>query len=422
MIRRLDFPLCKRAFVRQEGELFYLFHGDTKAVLELADDPMALWDSPDPEVRETVRRTLIEEGFVDGAAGTAAEGEVAALTPDELKDIEFRFQCLRSDEAPLVVLWGIGGHCNLRCIYCFPDVLHERYTELSAEEARVVATKIIDAAVLEVTLSGGEPLLRKDLFEIAGLLRARNLAVSMMTNGTLLTDEHARRMAELDLSVGVSLDSLSEEVNRITRGDGVVDQVKRAVDVLARHDVGTNLVVTVTRHNFDGLETIFEYARAVGMTSIMLQDLRGFGTRELYESTRLTDEQEDAVPALIDRLEAAYPEIYVVTLELLMYKHRELPCPSGRFSIYIDPAGDVFPCTALPTYKMGNAVHDELTQLWQSSPAITRLREGKSKQPPTCGGCDQWDTCLGGCRGDAIFYTGERDGIPSRCPRNRRCS
>jgi pyrroloquinoline quinone biosynthesis protein E len=425
MVSRRPFPLCSKAFLRVEEDVHYLFHGESGAVIELGADPLELLESPDPEVRGTVHSTLAEQGFIDGeeAAAAASPEPDRRLSRDELREIDYRFNSLRSSRAPFFVLWGLAGRCNLRCVYCFPDIINTapRLGELSTSEALAVARKIVEAAVFEVTLSGGEPLLRGDIFEIAALLREHNLRVSMMSNGTLLTGEHARRAKELDLAVGISIDSMSEEINRITRGAGVVDKVKRAVETLKSHEVESNLVVTVTRHNFDHLDAVFEYARQMQMDSIILQDLRGFGTREIYQQTRLTDAQEDAVPALIDRLEADFPELYVVTLELLMYKRRELTCPSGGFSLYINPAGDVFPCNALPTYKMGNAVRDDLLQLWQRSPAITRLREGKGKMPATCAGCDQWTTCQGGCRGDAIFFSGEQDGLPSRCPR-ARCS
>lgn len=176
-------------------------------------------------------------------------------------------------------------------------------------------------------------------------------------------------------------------------------------------------MVTVNRHNFTQLEALVDYSDQEGLECIMLQDLRAFGTREAYDSIRLTREQEAALPELLDRLDAAYPEMDIITNELLMYKHREMRCPSGNFSAYIDPVGDVFPCTALPTFNMGNAVREDLAQLWQSSPAIKLLREKKLTTPTSCSGCEQLDTCHGGCRGDAIFYGGEFDGIPSRCPR-----
>lgn len=224
MIKRLDFPPCRRAFLRQDGDVYYLYQGDTGCLLQMEEHPLRFLESPDPEVRENARESLAAQGFIDEVR--RGDEPAPKYSVAELRRYDSAFMSLRSQNAPFTVLWGVAGHCNLDCFYCFPEIPHRsrKDHELSTEHALVVAQKIVDAAVFEVTLSGGEPLMRRDIFELASFLRDHSISVGMMSNGTLLTDEHARRLKELNISVGLSLDSVSEEVNRITRGPGVLDK------------------------------------------------------------------------------------------------------------------------------------------------------------------------------------------------------
>ncbi len=155
---------------------------------------------------------------------------------------------------------------------------------------------------------------------------------------------------------------------------------------------------------------------SLGVDSINLQDLRPFGTREIYDRTRLTVGQEHRLQSLFERLRVAYPDMNLETSELflcwkLKVNGRVMQCPAGDHFAYIDFHGDVYPCTSLPSFKLGNLLQgDSLIDLWQHSAPIKALRQLKSlklTELAGCSACADEPCCDGGCRGDALFYRGD---------------
>ena len=117
--------------------------------------------------------------------------------------------------------------------------------------------------------------------------------------------------------------------------------------------------------------------------------------------------------------------MFINTTELLVFHKTELngnimPCPAGDNLAYIDFNGDVYPCTSLPSFKLGSLLESNITELWQHSYNIKRLRTlkaMKTRDLRACCNCKEANSCDGGCRGDAEFYSGDVLGLPSRCPK-----
>jgi radical SAM protein with 4Fe4S-binding SPASM domain len=102
-----------------------------------------------------------------------------------------------------------------------------------------------------------------------------------------------------------------------------------------------------------------------------------------------------------------------------------MQCPAGDNFGYIDYQGNFYPCTSLLTFKLGNLTKAKLTDLWQNSISINLLRKLKSRKKTeliNCRNCFNLKNCEGGCRGDALYYNNDIDGLPSRCPQNLKCT
>lgn len=126
-------------------------------------------------------------------------------------------------------------------------------------------------------------------------------------------------------------------------------------------------------------------------------------------------------------IQAVHPQILINPTELFIFSRasttgKVMQCPAGENFAYIDFNGDVFPCTSLPTFCMGNLFGGaSLTELWRFSESARRLQEIKAMsldRIPGCQGCPNSRHCDGGCRGDALFMGNGLLGIPSRCPRS----
>lgn len=338
------------------------------------------------------------------------------------------FYDIKSEKSPLNILWALSPKCTLSCIYCFPDAKTHQTKEktLTLREFEEIADKIILAKAFKVTLTGGECLLLEDLWCVVEKLKAVGVTVAVLTNGVSMPKEVLQKIKAFDLFVGVSLDGPTEEVNSLTRGKSAFQKTVSTIKKLIENGVSTTVMVTVTKHNFSEIEKIADLASTLGVCAITLQDLRPFGTKNDYDQLKLTSIQEKSLKNLLTRLIEGYPKIFFNTAELTIFDRanpegNQMQCPAGDNFAYIDFYGDLYPCTSLPTFKLGNLLGDySISELWQNSKAIIQLRAIKASpidNLPECRCCTNKGNCDGGCRGDALFYSNDLLGLPSRCPK-----
>lgn len=417
--------LRRSIIVREEVSNFLLYNGNNGGLISLA-------------------KPIYEELFIRGNGGVGRYsdlhdwlsrndflesefGEHRAESPKVAGNSRNMFFKLKSALNPLNVLWALTPRCNLRCIYCFPDARShfERIEPRPLGALLDVANQIIEAKVLKVTLSGGECLLYPGMWRLAKCLRNAGITVALISNGTPLTDKVVDELRETGVCIGISIDG-PEDVNAKTRGSGVYRKAVRAVRKLVEASVPVSVLVTVTRYNFDVLDEHIAFIKSLGIVNVTLQDLRPFGSREIYDRTRLTVEQERLLPGAFERWCAAHPGMTIEPSELFIFAKgrtsgKVMQCPAGDNFAYIDFYGNVYPCTSLPSFKMGNLfAGDSLTEVWRRSEAIQLLRRIKCMKIddlPGCSSCSNKLRCEGGCRGDALFYSNDLYGMPSRCPK-----
>ncbi len=417
--------LHENIIVREEDDGFLLYNGDNGGLVHLTHEAFERFLTQgitNGEGYEALQTCLFQGGFLENRPTESQPDPPASARAAGLQG----FFNLRSQRSPFNVLWAVTPACNLRCIYCFPDV-HAHVQRVEAQSLGTLLTladQIIAAKVLKVILSGGECLLLPDIWGIAGRFRSAGLTVTLLSNGAPVTERVAERARSLRLTFGISLDGPDEQINATTRGVGGFGGAIRGISRLLDHDVPVSVLVTITRHNFEHIERLIALVASLGVDSVTLQDLRPFGTTEIYDRTRLTVTQEHRLQSLFERLRADYPAMNLETSELFLcwkrkINDRVMQCPAGDHFAYIDFHGDVYPCTSLPSFKLGNLLlGDSLIDLWQHSGPIKALRQLKNlklTELPGCRACANEPCCDGGCRGDALFYRGDLLGRPSRC-------
>jgi radical SAM protein with 4Fe4S-binding SPASM domain len=422
--------LADSIIVREERDSYLLYNGTNGGLVTVSKDAyrdVILRDSVQDPAYEPLRAWLASADFLAekpsdrGSVGVEEDGQAHKASPN-------RFFDLRSDLNPINVLWALIPRCNLRCIYCFPDAKVHSIGFKTPPAARLlkIADEIVRAQVLQVVLSGGECLLLKDVWTVVTRLKNAGLTVAILSNGSTLSEEMVGKFRESGVLAGVSLDGPSEEINRRTRGRGAFDQSITGVRRLIAAGVDTTALITLTRHNFPVLEELFALLEDLGVISVAIQDLRPFGTKAQYDATRLTAEQERILPGKYEAIAAAHSSISINSTELFLFSNKAasgkiMQCPAGDHFAYIDFYGNVYPCTSLPSFKMGRLLEGaSLTELWRKSETIRELRRIKQlplAAIPGCRDCSNRSRCEGGCRGDALFYDGDLFGLPSRCPK-----
>jgi len=329
---------------------------------------------------------------------------------------------------PHVVAWNLTRRCNLECSHCYISAGSWQTSagELSTEECHRVLDDVlaVNPSVLLI-LSGGEPLVRDDLEQIAEHASSAGATVVVGTNGTGLTHARIDSLKAAGVrGVAVSVDSLDPTYHdRFRHGSGALAATLAAVDRLAEHELDFIVQTSLTRGNRGELSDLVAWAAEKGAVSFNLYFLvptgRGEGMRGLTPA-----ENEEVLAELLE-LEQEYrgrlmvrskcqPQLmrHVIAAgvesSLLNYETR---CPCGVQYCRITPEGKVTPCPYLPVVA-GDLTRESFRDVWTSSPVFGSLREGGLGG--RCGRCEYREVC-GGCRARAFAESGELLGPDESC-------
>lgn len=329
---------------------------------------------------------------------------------------------------PHVVAWNLTRRCNLACAHCY--ISAGSWQPVAGELDTSACLRIIDE-ILEVNgapllvFSGGEPLLRDDLEELAERASSGGATVVVGTNGTRLTDERLRSLTTAGVEgFAVSIDSLNPRYHdRFRHCEGALDDSLAAVDRLGTNEVDFVVQTVVTRGNREELEEIARWAAEKGAVAFNVYFLVTTGRGEGMVGLE-PDENEDVLREIL-RLEREYrgrmmvrskcqPQIMRHAAEsdptspLLDYGTR---CPCGVQYCRITPEGEVTPCPYSPLVA-GHLTVQSFRDIWQDAALLRNLRTGELKG--RCGRCEYRKIC-GGCRARAYAATGTVLGPDDSC-------
>jgi mycofactocin radical SAM maturase len=323
-------------------------------------------------------------------------------------------------DAPICLTWELTYACNLQCVHCLSSSGQRDPRELSTAEAKRVLDELRDLQVFYINIGGGEPMVRRDFFELVEYSVQRGIGVKFSTNGAFIDAEKARRLAGMDyLDIQISLDGADPATNDAVRGAGSWDMAVRAMDNLAAANFGPfKISVVVTRQNVPQLDRFKALADSYG-AQLRVTRLRPSGRGvDSWDNLHPTNGQQREI---YDWLMANGE--HVLTGDSFFHLNAlgdPLPglnmCGAGRVVCLIDPVGDVYACPFVihDDFMAGN-VRDPggFTNVWKQSELFTSLREPQSAG--ACVSCGAFDACQGGCMA-AKFFTGlPLDGPDPEC-------
>jgi len=203
-----------------------------------------------------------------------------------------------------VVVWSVTRRCNLNCIHCYSDSRNEDYPgELSTQEARTMIKDLADFRIPALLLSGGEPLIRKDIFELADYAVDTGLRLTLSTNGTLIDKRMAKRIKETGFSyVGISFDGIGEVNDRFRGMNGAFDLAVRGIRNCMEVDQKVGLRLTLTRRNYEDLHNIFDFIEKEGIQRACFYHLvyAGRGS-EIRKDDLSHEETREAMDIILER-------------------------------------------------------------------------------------------------------------------------
>jgi len=323
-------------------------------------------------------------------------------------------------DAPICLTWELTYACNLQCVHCLSSSGTRDPRELTTEQAKAVLDELRDLQVFYINIGGGEPMVRRDFFELLEHAEHCNIGVKFSTNGAFITPENARRLAAMNyLDIQISLDGANRATNDRVRGEGSYDIALRAMDNLRDASFGRfKISVVMTRENVSQLDEFKALADSYG-AQLRITRLRpaGRGADTWNELHPTAAQQRVIYDWLMHHGED------VLTGDSFFHLNAfgdALPglnlCGAGRVVCLIDPLGDVYACPFVihDEFKAGSVLDDGgFTRVWKSSDLFTSLREPES--PGACASCGSYDACQGGCMA-AKFFTGlPLDGPDPEC-------
>jgi radical SAM protein with 4Fe4S-binding SPASM domain len=333
--------------------------------------------------------------------------------------------------APLYIAWEVTLRCNARCVHCYsdsgPGVCHPG--ELTTEQALSVIDQLAEAGLLTLAFSGGEPLLRADIFTLIERAVAGDLSVNIATNGALINDRLARRLKESGVrGMTVSLDGATAEMHeRFRQVPGLFRRTVRAIETLARNDLRVVVSFTPTRLNHDHGPEVARLAHELGASAVNMSEYvpAGRGTLDLClppeTLRRVVSQWIDLRRAYSGRMQVIWHDCRVALLVPPEERDRYSGCGAGKLTARIRVDGTLTPCVFLAT-PAGNLRATPFREVWESSPLLKRIRDRDSIVSGNCGACEHKYIC-GGCRAVSMACTGDAFGgdpfcwvVPDRNP------
>jgi len=313
-----------------------------------------------------------------------------------------------------MIAWELTRGCNLACKHCRAAAFSSAPPgELTTEECLALIDDIASFAAPTLILTGGEPLLRPDLFDIARRATDRGLRAVAATNGTLLDAEAARRLLDAGVQrISISIDGKDAASHDALRGvPGAFDGAMRGIDAARRAALPFQFNTTVTTRNVDELPAILDLAIRLGAVAhhIFLlvptgraADLRGFELdAQRYEAVLEWLAERYAASPIEIRATCA-PHFYRI-LRQRGTPTRARGCLAGQSFCFISHTGDVQPCGYFDA-QVGNVRQRSLREIWADAPLFRDLRDHAAYEGK-CGACEFLAVC-GGCRARAYEATG----------------
>ena len=329
-----------------------------------------------------------------------------------------------------LIFWELTSQCNLKCIHCRAEATEKPFiNELTTKEAYSLIDSIVSFSNPILILTGGEPLYRADVFDIASYANKKGLRIALATNGTLIDEKVAKKILNSGIKrVSISIDGANRETHDSFRGfKGSFDDAIKGFLNLKRLNIEVQFNTTIAKHNINEIEDIYKLAKdmkACALHIFMLVPVgcgveiadREMVSKEDYERVLNWLYEKSIEDRSLELKATCAPHYFRIMRQRMKKENRSLPKPShgmsamtkgclaGGYVCFISRIGNVQPCGYLPVVA-GNVRSEPLERIWKESEVFKRLRD-PSLLKGKCGRCEYKMICEG-CRARAFYKTGD---------------
>jgi radical SAM protein with 4Fe4S-binding SPASM domain len=304
------------------------------------------------------------------------------------------------------VYFNLTKRCNLRCVYCYTSAGDRNIGEKDLN----FWIKIIDQLVeinnkATINFTGGEPTLYNNFWDIVKYAKDRGLKLTLITNGTNFKEEDIKKYIENFSSVEISIDSLREEINSLTRGKNSLFTSQRFVDALIENGIRPTIMAVVSKLNANYLKDFIEkYGKSA---SVRFQPMYKMGRGEKLDQIAINGSEYYEILNSINISKMKDDISYKRNMKYVW-------CGMGRNVLSIEANGIVYPCQLMhnENFVLGDLNEQSLKEIWEKSP----YRKVTLNDIEECKNCEIKHICSAPCRARAFYLEGDIYKKDPLCP------
>ncbi len=301
----------------------------------------------------------------------------------------------------------------MNCIFCYnvwKNINYQKCAELTLDQYRTLITRIPEAKLY--ALSGGVPLLRNDIFEIADIMRAKCKHITLLTSGVHLNETIANQIAERDIRIQLPVHGLKEKQDAIFGQNDVFKKLIKAFTYLHEYSILYTTSTVVSKTNFENLADILEFCVAMGSRYLLLIRFLPGGAGLMKQDLLLNRNEILKAYQILDKICGYYgvkggvgvPNLPCI-IDEKQFKHINFSrCGAGKSWFNIGPSGDFRICNHSPTIY-GNILEQKFEDILNNE-VLLKFKHNKIF-PEECAECKQVTSCRGGCRAVAETMYGD---------------
>ncbi len=333
--------------------------------------------------------------------------------------------------APMGLIWELTHACNLKCKHCFSQSGRPETNELTTQEIKHALDAFSQSKVLFINFTGGEPLMRDDLFDILTYASGKKISIDLSTNGLLVSREVISKLKETNVfQVQVSIDGL-EKTHDNLRGKGAFQKALRSIDLMKNNGLQIVISTTINKTNLNQVPDIIDCVAAVGAsmfkTTLFAPLGRGVNNEDELSLNRedvhelaviMASKQEELGECLTIQNDNCFPWLLKDTRPVNAHELQteKVCCSAGTSSLFIKANGDLVPCPFLRDFVIGNIRDQDFRTLWNSDLLDVFRNMTPQDYKGKCNNCFYLgNKCFGGCRAAALIKNGDLYGEDPYC-------
>ncbi len=313
-------------------------------------------------------------------------------------------KCRGALTAPTLVYLEVTYRCNLKCKHCGLTKISDFSDELSMKEIDDIFTQMENMGTMGVSILGGEPLARKDIFEILQSALSHNIGATLTTNTTMINKENVRKLEESKLlSLKISMEGVEGESYENIRGKGTYSRFLEGLHLLRESGINLSMGTTIMKPNLPYVRDIVEFAIKQGIGTIAFNLVKKWGDNtslmlnyeEYREFVRLM--AEEILPEYSDAISINLPPSFYPVPQEGIYLFDNFGCVAGNSVLHINPDGWVCPCNFIKSLPATDNIRErQLQDIWLNGEKFRKIRSIQA--PKKCSTCRLYLPCRGGCR------------------------